>query len=486
MVGKQQLSPASGTLSLLGKVVPTTNFYRQLKQALELSFLYELVAPYYGKCGHQSIDPVLFFKLMLVEHLENLSSDRALIRHCQLRLDILFFLDHALDQPLPWHSTLSRTRQRLPDKVFDECFQYSLNQCAQTGLVDGQIQAIDAAYVEANASLDTLEAKKIANWTLDVNQEAVQPAPEKMSFVKAKQYVNPKRVARNNRTHQSLSDPQARLATKPGKPFRLFYSASMVVDTAQHVITHIQADAADEKDSRHLLTLVDRAATRLRTLGLPLRSVLADAGFGSGNNYAGLESRNIEGFVSLFGQYTPIREPFTYDPKEDVYRCSYGAVLKNHGLRMMGGYGNYYYFSKVSECKDCPIKVKCCGKKQRKRLLFTMYRNHYERMQKRLNSARGRRMKKLRSSTVEPVFGSLLNYFGLRRSNARGQSAAHKRMLMAATAYNLKKWLVKKGWPKAVTQVLALHPDNIFVSFILGIWKWVGLCNSHQRITQRY
>lgn len=108
-----------------------------------------------------------------------------------------------------------------------------------------------------------------------------------------------------------------------------------------------------------------------------------------------------------------------------------------------------------------------------------MYRNHYERMQKRLTSTRGKRMKKLRSSTVEPVFGSLLNYFGLRRCNARGQSAAHKRMLLAATAYNLKKWVVKKDWPKAVTQVLALHPENLFVSFNLGLWKRSGLCNSH-------
>lgn len=120
----------------------------------------------------------------------------------------------------PWISrclgtALSRTRHRLADKVFDECFHYSLRQCAQAALVDGQIQAIDTAYVEANASLDTLEAKKIANWTLDVNQETLQPAPEKVSFVKANQQVNPKRVARNNRTHQSLTDPQARLATKP-------------------------------------------------------------------------------------------------------------------------------------------------------------------------------------------------------------------------------------------------------------------------------
>jgi hypothetical protein len=56
----------------------------------------------------------------------------------------------------------------------------------------------------------------------------------------------------------------------------------MVVDTAQHVITHIQADLADEKDSRHLLTLVDQAASRLRTLGLSLQCVLADAGRGAG------------------------------------------------------------------------------------------------------------------------------------------------------------------------------------------------------------
>ncbi|QHV97804.1 hypothetical protein [Spirosoma endbachense] len=61
----------------------------------------------------------------------------------------------------------------------------------------------------------------------------------------------------------------------------------------------------------------------------------------------------------------------------------------------------------------------------------------------------------------------------MRRSNARGQSAAHKRMLLAAMAYTLKKWFVKKDWPKAVTQVLVLHPEILFMSFKLGISQWV-------------
>jgi hypothetical protein len=53
----------------------------------------------------------------------------------------------------------------------------------------------------------------------------------------------------------------------------------------------------------------------------------------------------------------------------------------------------------------------------------------------------GKRMKKLRMSTVEPVFGSLINYFGLKRINAKGKVAAHKCMLMSASAYNLKKYV---------------------------------------------
>ena len=172
----------------------------------------------------------------------------------------------------------------------------------------------------------------------------------------------------------------------------------------------------------------------------------------------------IEAFVSLYGRYKPVREAFTYDAREDVYRCSQGAVLANHGIRMQGGYGNHTYMSKASACNWCPIKTACCGDKRYKRLMVTMYRNPYKRMLQRLESVRGKQMKKLRSSTVEPVLGSLLNYFGMRRSNARGQGAAHKRMLMAATAYNLKKWLLNKDWPKAVTQALALDPQRLFLS----------------------
>ncbi|AUD06870.1 transposase [Spirosoma pollinicola] len=95
MVGTKHPAPKQGHPLLLDQCVPQQNLYRRLKHAIDLSFLYQVVQPFYGKCGRQSIDPVVFFKLMLVGHLENLTSDRAIIRCCQLRLDILYFLDYA-------------------------------------------------------------------------------------------------------------------------------------------------------------------------------------------------------------------------------------------------------------------------------------------------------------------------------------------------------------------------------------------------------
>ena len=50
-------------------------------------------------------------------------------------------------------------------------------------------------------------------------------------------------------------------------------------------------------------------------------------------------------------------------------------------------------------------------------------------------------MKGKRQSTVEPVFGTLTQFMGLRKINTIGIKQANKVMHMAAMAYNLKKYL---------------------------------------------
>lgn len=102
---------------------------------------------------------MVFFKLCLVGYLENIISDRKLIEHCSLRLDLLYFLDYQLDEPLPWNSTVSRTRLLLPESLFEQLFTQVLSLCVKAGLVAGHSQVVDSALIKANASMDSLELK---------------------------------------------------------------------------------------------------------------------------------------------------------------------------------------------------------------------------------------------------------------------------------------------------------------------------------------
>ncbi len=143
----------------LSSRVPEHNFYRRLKSVLHLDFLYRSTSTYYGSSGQKSIDPVVFFKLCLVGYLENIISDRKLIAHASMRLDILYFLGYDIDEELPWHSTISRTRQLFPEEVFEKVFTHVFEMCVDKGMVKGSTQAIDSAPVKANASMDSLELK---------------------------------------------------------------------------------------------------------------------------------------------------------------------------------------------------------------------------------------------------------------------------------------------------------------------------------------
>jgi hypothetical protein len=76
-------------------------------------------------------------------------------------------------------------------------------------------------------------------------------------------------------------------------------------------------------------------------------------------------------------------------------------------------------------------------------------------------------------STVEPVFGTLINFLGMRKVNILGKAGAHKCMLMAATAFNLKKLLKYAKKPiktmtsrlEIQTQTRKTKPNVLFALF---------------------
>ncbi len=510
MQGKKIYSEKLFTSFQLSDRIPEENFYRRLFKELDLQFVYNLTSKYYGKEGQQSIDPVVFFKLILVGYLENLNSDRKIIAHCSLRLDILFFLGYDIDEELPWHSTISRTRSLFGEEVFKSVFQSILSLCVKKGMVGGRRQAIDSAYVKANASMDSLIEKNIMDdgeiYLEELEHEDVgkgihrhaspmkddrdsntssrsrKKSTEIHHKWKSEEYKDmpggksvkksgddrvendrPKFIS--NHTHYSTTDRDARVSVKPGKPRQLNYSMQTSVDMDSHVITNVEAHLADRRDSECLENVLVNTIKNLHSEGLTVEQIAADTGYSSTKSLKACEVNNIDAYIPNFGQYKASREGFVYDKESDSYRCERGVELPyKKTYEDKKGYFKKQYRSSSKDCKNCPLRTVCIGNRaDYKKIDDTLEKHLYDKMHEKLKTSYARKMKKLRQSTVEPVLGTLINFMGLRRIWTRGLKQANKFMIGAAMAYNLKKWLnYRKNEGEIVEMRKILPPGLLF------------------------
>ena len=150
-------------------------------------------------------------------------------------------------------------------------------------------------------------------------------------------------------------------------------------------------------------------------------NLAADAGYSSGENLAFLERKGIDSYIPPpHGTYKGGREGFTYHQKGDYWACPEGKKVTFRGIRYNKGNKRKHYYTRRSDCKVCPIKTACIGKDHEKKIGITYYREEYERAIVRSKSRLGKRMKSLRQSTVEPVFGTLIEHLGMRKMNTLG------------------------------------------------------------------
>jgi transposase len=421
--------------------VPEDNFYRRLNSTLDLKWLYKATKSYYGKEGQQSIDPVVFFKLILIGYFENLGSDRRIVNTVSMRMDTLLFIGYDIDEELPWHSTLSRTRQLYDKEVFKQLFQRVLTQCIDKGMVAGRRQAIDSVFIKANASMDSLVAKEILEDGLTYADTLCEQEAENKTKL--------------NDKYRSTTDSDARVSTKSGKPSALNYLAQVSVDTGGHVITNIDVHHADKSDNQCFEEVLLQTKNNLTTNGLVIEEVLADTGYSSGAALQCLEDNNIEGYIPNKSGYKSEREGFVYDSVKDEFVCSQGAVL-SFSARAPGKGGRYrkVYLSSKTDCSLCPLRAQCIGKSLTKKITVSEDSPLYDKMVRRLQTPKGKRMCRLRGSTVEPVLGTLVNFLAMKRVNTKGIEQADKCATMAASAYNLKKLMkFRESRPKTMIKV---------------------------------
>src|SRR5210317_2063785 len=143
-----------------------STFYRKLDDTLnDIGFIEgvrEICRPAYAdaeKGGRPSIDPAVYFKMLMIGFFENLPSERSIASRCADSLSLRAFLGYELDERTPDHSSLTVIRQRLGQEIYQAAFELVLTGLYQYGLLKGRHLGIDSSIIEANASLRELVSR---------------------------------------------------------------------------------------------------------------------------------------------------------------------------------------------------------------------------------------------------------------------------------------------------------------------------------------
>jgi hypothetical protein len=137
----------------------------------------------------------------------------------------------------------------------------------------------------------------------------------------------------------------------------------MAVDEGYGLISPIQADFADRRDSVLLESIVAPLHQRLLTHDLPVQEVVADTNYSNGVNYALIEARGITPWIPVFGKYKLETAGFTYNAETDCFTCLAGKTLpfKAFDKNPDGGLGKICRAAS-RDCRLCPLKPTCAPK----------------------------------------------------------------------------------------------------------------------------
>lgn len=192
-------------------------------------------------------------------------------------------------------------------------------------------------------------------------------------------------------------------------------------------------------------------------LGRLPRTVVADAGYGSEENYAYLERSGIEGVVKypLFNKQQKRSwrkqrfrvDNWGYDPERDEYLCPNQQRLTFQGTRSRTtehGYRTLIREYECGSCVACPLKPQCTRAVGNRRIGINPTLNRYQQLaREKLVSDQGRRLRSRRGVEVETVFGRIKQDWGFRRFTLRGLEKVKTEWGLLCIAHNLAKLAVQ-------------------------------------------
>ena len=156
------------SLIILETFVPENHLLRKVDQAIDFRFIYELVEPLYSTIGRPSIDPIVLFKLLFINHLYGYNSMRRTIEETKVNLAYRWFIGYSVEDGIPHFSDFSKNYTRKFSQsidvvhpitgvyetktVFAAVFDRILSQAYHKGFINAAHIYMDSTHIKANAN----------------------------------------------------------------------------------------------------------------------------------------------------------------------------------------------------------------------------------------------------------------------------------------------------------------------------------------------
>jgi transposase len=251
----------------------------------------------YSEVGRPGIPPETLLKALLLQCLYTIRSERELCR--RLKTDLLFrwFLDLQPSDDVFDHSVFTYNRERLSEHgITQKFFDRVVKQAIQAGLTSDDHFTVDGSLIQSHASLKSL--KKIEREASKNDENDRGDGPSSGSASGRNPSVDFRGERRTNATHQSTTDPEAKLYKKgDGVGAFLCHSVHALTENRHGLVMGVRIDEANGTAEReNTLKILDhverRHALRPATLG-------ADKGYDAGPFLVELERRWIEPHVAI-------------------------------------------------------------------------------------------------------------------------------------------------------------------------------------------
>jgi transposase len=372
-------------------------FYERLNRLLDEchfdEFVERLCERFYAKTlGRPGLMPGIYFRLLMVGYFEGIDSERGMAWRAADSLGIRAFLRIALDETVPDHSTISRTRRLIDIETHRLVFVWLLEILAEHGLLRGQTIGIDATTLEANAALRSIvrrdTGEQYEEFLQRLAQESGIETPTRVQLARLDR-KRAKKGCNEDWTHPH--DPDARIAKMKNGRTHLAHKAEHAVDMETGAVVAVTVQPADTGDTR----------TMQETLGQT--------------------SEHIKLVAELIQGETGAATVQHEGPTELVTDKGYHS---REAVRQLAEAGIRSYISEPERGRQ--------RWHEQSAEQAAVYGNR-----RRLRSERGKRLQRQRGEKLERTMAHLYETGRLRRVHLRGHNNILKRLLIHACGLNL-------------------------------------------------